>query len=75
MRHKWVSPFNLYESLVWGNKQQRRTSKPEESEKNVIRLARESVANGTENPLLNMTESLIQKASTSELGENLEERE
>ena len=57
MKRKWISPFDLYGALMWGNKQQARSGNPEESDKIDIRLGRESVGNGAGNPLLITTET------------------
>ena len=57
MEHKWISPFDLYGSLIWRNKQQGETDRPEESGKIEMRLVRAAVGNGTENPSTIATES------------------
>ena len=72
MRHKWISPFDLYESLMCRNKPQIRTESPGESGKNDTRLVGEAVGNGTENPAIIATESLIQKELTPEREEKLQ---
>ena len=75
MRRKWISPFDMYESLMWRNKQKRKTDKPVESEKNETRRDREEVGNGAGNTLLIMKETFIRKELTSEREEKLQERE
>ena len=57
MRHKWISPFGLYGSLMWRNKHQRKTNRPGEMDKSEKRLLREAVGNGTGNPSVIATES------------------
>ena len=61
MRRKWISPFDLLESLMWVNKQQINTEKPEESGKSEMRLVREAVENGTGDPVVIANEALIQR--------------
>ena len=61
IRHIWVSPFDLYESLIRRSNHQRSTDNPEESDKGKMRLSRESVGNGTKNPAIIATGALIQK--------------
>ena len=75
MRHKWISPFDLHEALMWRDKQKIKTNIPEEMDKSETILVRDTVRNGTENPLLISTKPLIRKELSSEREEKLQERE
>ena len=59
MRREWISPFDFYESPARGNGQQMKAVKPDGSEWGEIRLVIEAVCNGSGNPLLITTETLI----------------
>ena len=75
MRRKWIHPFDLYESLMWRNKQQMKARAPEESGKNEIRLVSEALCNESECPLLIMAENSIQNEMGPEFEEQMQERE
>ena len=74
MRHKWISPFGLYGSLMRRNNQQAKPGNPEESDKRERRLGRAAVGNGSGDPLLIATETLIKEEPKSEFEEQTQER-
>ena len=75
MRRKWITPFDLYGSLMWWNRQQAKSGNPEASGKNKIRLVRDGVCNGAGNPLLSTTGTSIPEGWTSEFEDQIQERE
>ena len=75
MRHRWISPFDLWESLTWRIKQKRSNGKPEDIDKGEMWLARKAFGDGTENPVIIATEALIQKELSPDYEENLQETE
>ena len=72
MRHRRISPFGLWGSLMWRSKQKRSGSNSEEHDKGEMRLARETVGNGTENPSIIATETLIRKEPTQDFEDQIQ---
>ena len=64
VRNRWISHFDLFESMMWRNIQQMRTEKPERSGWGEMGLVRDESGNVAESPLLITTESLIRNIST-----------
>ena len=60
---------------MWGRTQKRSVGKPEEGDEGEIRLAREAVGHGKENPSIIATEELIQKELTHDLEDRPQGRE
>ena len=75
MRHRWISPLDIWESLTWRSKQRRIVGGPEENDKGEMRLAREAVGGGTDNPSIIATDALIRKEPIQDFEEQLNERE
>ena len=75
MRHRWIPPLDLYEGLMWRNKQQAMSEHPGDSAKAEIRSVRESVGNGHRNPLLITKDCLIQGWISPEVEEQMGDRE
>ena len=46
MIRKWISPFGLYESLMWRNGQRAKSGNPEGGDRGDIILVTEAVCNG-----------------------------
>ena len=59
---------------MWRIKHQRSTEKPGEIDKGEMRLSREAVGDGTEDPVLIATEALIRKESSPDYEEQLQDR-
>ena len=47
MRHRWISPFDLWGAFMWRPNRQRRVEKSEENGGGEVRLVRETIGNGT----------------------------
>ena len=75
MRRRWISPFDIWGAFTWRIEKKRSAEKPEETEKGEVRTVMESVGNGTENPGIILTASMIQKEPTPVFEKQLHERE
>ena len=67
MRHRWISSFDLYEASIWRYRHRARSQHPEDRDKCEIRLISEAVGNGSGDPILFMTEELMQTWTIPEI--------
>ena len=69
MGRESISPFGLYVSSIWRNNRRDKSGNPDVGGKHDVRLVRSAVCSRSGNPLLIVTETLIQEESASEFEE------
>ena len=72
MGRRWISPFDLYESPIWRNRQLDNSGNPDDNDKNDTRLVRDAVGNGSGNPLFCATETSIRDRLNPEFEEKIQ---
>ena len=75
VRHRWISPFDLYESMMWQNQKQTGQEKTDGDTLVVIRMGGEPGGKWIQNPILLVNAKRIERSRGVESRSHLSERE